>query len=77
LLIEPLGAAARVKPNLRQQRPLALMKFRVGGATIGGCLSDARIGLDRLADGVDNRKRFRLRRAPVGQAADSANPDHY
>jgi hypothetical protein len=53
------------------------MKFRVGGATIGGRLSDARIGLDRLADGVDNRKRFRLRRVPVGQAPGSANPDHY
>jgi hypothetical protein len=53
------------------------MKFRVRGATIGGCLSDARIGLDRLADGVDNRKRFRLRRVPVGQAPRSANSDHY
>jgi hypothetical protein len=77
LLIEPLRAAARIEPHLRQQRTLALMKFRVRGATIGGCLSDARIGLDRLADGVDDRKRLGVRRAPVAEARGSDNPNQY
>jgi hypothetical protein len=72
-LIESLWAAARLKPHLRQQSALALVKFCVRGTTVGGGLSNSGVGLDGLADGVHNRKRFRLRRIPVGQISRGNN----
>jgi hypothetical protein len=69
LLVEPLRTAACFQPHLRQQGPLALVKFRFRRPTIGSRLTDTGIGLDRLFDRVHDRKRFRLRSGRLPQAA--------
>src|SRR6185503_14856772 len=70
-------AGSGLQTNLRQQRTLVLPQFCFRGPPVGGRFTDARIGRNRLVDGVEDGESLACSTRDTSGTSQNHNRDEY